>query len=77
MVLTSEQKYSELLKALGEVIAEKNLTICLHENTIQQLKEQHAAAEKERDFAKEKLADAAIAISLLQEEVKKLKGGAE
>lgn len=77
MLKTTDQKYGEVIKALGEVIADKNLTICLHEGTIQSLKEQLDVAVAERDFAKEKLAEASTAITLLQEEIAKLEGGAE
>ena len=58
MLTTTEQKYGEVLKALGEVIADKNLTICLHENTIQQLKKQLAAAEQEKETAQRERDDA-------------------
>lgn len=75
--MTNEQKYSELLKELGALLADKNATISSQKWQIDQLEEKLEAAEVERDFAKEKLADAGIAISLLQEDVKKLKGGAE
>ena len=74
--MTSEQKYAELLRELGALLADKNATISNQRWQIDQLKEKLAAAEEERDFAKEKLADASIAIDLLQDEVKKLKGGA-
>lgn len=77
MYMTDEQRYSAVLKELGEVLQEKNTTISCQKWQIDQLKEKLEAAETERDFAKEKLADASIAIDLLQAEVKGLKGGAE
>lgn len=74
--MTDEQKYSAVLKELGEVLQSKNTTISCQSWQIDQLKEKLAAAEEERDFAKEKLADASIAIDLLRAEVEELKGGA-
>lgn len=49
MVMTDEQKYSEVLKALGEVLAENSVTISTQSWQIVQLKEKLAAAEKEAD----------------------------
>lgn len=77
MIMTDEQRYSAVLKELGEVLQEKNTTISCQKWQIDGLKEKLAAAEKERDFAKEKLADAGVKITLLLDEVKKLKGGAK
>ena len=74
--MTDEQKYSAVLKELGDVLQSKNTTISCQSWQIDQLKEKLAAAEKERDFAKEKLADASIAIDQLRAEVEELKGGA-
>ena len=76
MIMTSEQKYAAVLQDLGEVLQHKNTTISCQKWQIDQLKEKLAAAEEERDFAKEKLADASVAISVLQAEVEELKGGA-
>lgn len=75
MYMTDEQKYNAVLKELGELLQNKNTTISCQSWQIDQLKEKLAAAEEERDFAKEKLVDASLAISLLQAEVKELKGG--
>lgn len=74
--MTDEQRYSAVLKELGELLQNKNATISCQQWQIDQLKEKLAAAEEERDFAKEKLADAGIKITLLLDEVNKLKGGA-
>jgi chromosome segregation ATPase len=74
--MTDEQRYSAVLKELGEVLQEKNTTIRCQKWQIDQLKEKLEAAEKECDFAKEKLADAGVKISILLEEVEQLKGGA-
>lgn len=76
MYMTDEQKYSAVLKELGELLQSKNTTISIQRWQIDELKEKLAAAEEERDFAKEKLADAAVKISILLEEVEQLKGGA-
>lgn len=75
--MTDEQRYSAVLKELGEVLQEKNTTISCQKWQIDELKAKLAAAEAERDFAKEKLAEASNAITLLQAEVAELKGGAE
>lgn len=76
MYMTDEQKYSAVIKELGEMLQSKNTTISCQQWQIDELKEKLAAAEEERDFAKEKLADAGIKIAVLLDEVEKLKGGA-
>lgn len=75
--MTNEQKYSALLRELGEVLQGKNMTIDCQRWQIEELEKKLAAAEEERDFAKEKLADAGVKISILLDEVNKLKGGAK
>jgi FtsZ-binding cell division protein ZapB len=75
--MTDEQRYSAVLKELGEVLQGKNTTISCLRWQIDEMKAKLAAAEAERDFAKEKLVDASNAITLLQVEVAELKGGAE
>ena len=77
MIMTDEQRYSAVLKELGEVLQNKNTTISCQRWEIEELQAKLAAAEEERDFAKEKLADAGIKIAILLDEVEKLKGGAE
>lgn len=74
--MTDEQRYDAVLKELGEVLQQKNTTITCQRWQIDQLKEKLEAAERERDFAKDKLADAGIKIATLLEEVEQLKGGA-
>lgn len=76
MYMTTEQKYNEVLKALGEQLADKNLTISSQKWQIDELTAKLAAAEEERDFAKEKLADASRSIDILLADIKELKGGA-
>lgn len=51
MARTDEQKYSAVLKELGDVLADKNTTISSQRWQIDQLKEKLAAAEKEREEA--------------------------
>jgi uncharacterized coiled-coil protein SlyX len=46
MIMTDEQKYSAVLKELGEVLQSKNTTISCQSWEIDQLKEKLAAAEK-------------------------------
>lgn len=74
MIMTDEQKYSAVLKELGEVLQSKNTTISSQSWEIDQLKEKLAAAEKARDAAikhaislDEQLIDA-------EAEIEKLKG---
>ena len=74
--MTDEQRYSAVLKQLGEVLQEKNTTISCQRWEIDQLKEKLEAAEYERDLAKEKLADASRSIDILLADIKELKGGA-
>lgn len=75
MNMTDEQRYIAVLKELGEVLQEKNTTITCQQWQIDELKARLDATEEERDFAKEKLADASVAISILQDEIAQLKGG--
>lgn len=48
MEMTDEQRYSAVLKELGEVLESKNTTIFCQRLQIDQLKEQLAKAEQER-----------------------------
>ena len=58
--MTNEQKYGAVLKELGEVLQDKNTTISCQRWQIEELEK--------------KLADASIAINILQEEIAQLKG---
>ena len=49
--MTDEQKYSAVLKELGDVLTSKNTTISCQSWQIDQLKEKLDAAEKERAIA--------------------------
>ena len=74
--MTSEQKYSAVLKELGEVLESKNATISCQKWQIDQLKEKLEAAEKERDEHLQhiyKLNDELVAVLT---EMNQLKGGA-
>lgn len=75
MNMTDEQRYSAVLKELGEVLQNKNTTISCQQWQIEELKARLEATEEERDIAKEKLDSARAAISNLQEEIAELKGG--
>lgn len=75
-MMTDEQKYSALLKELGELLLSKNAKIACSDLIIKDLQKKLEEAEAELDFAKEKLADANIAIEILREDLAKLKGGA-
>lgn len=49
--MTDEQRYNAVLKELGELLTEKNMTISCQSWDIDQLREKLAAAEAERDNA--------------------------
>lgn len=74
--MTTEQKYNALLEELGELLRSKNTTISCQRWQIDELKAKLEAAEQERDFAKEKLAEASKSIDILLADIKELKGGA-
>lgn len=76
MYMTDNEKYSALLKELGELLQTKNTTISCQKWEIDHLKEKLAAAEKELCFAKEKLEEANIVNGILMEDIAELKGGA-
>ena len=54
--MTDVQKYAEVLKELGQLIADRNLTIQCNEYIISDLRRKLAAAEEQRDAAEKKLA---------------------
>lgn len=88
--MTDEQRYSAVLKELGEVLQDKNTTISCQKWQIDQLKEKLAAAENERDEMRaewemtaelleekdEQLHIAKDDIKGLLDEIAQLKGGA-
>ena len=63
MIMTDEQRFSAVLKELGEVLQEKNTTISSQSWQIDELKA--------------KLEEAGVKICMLMEEIDRLKGGAE
>lgn len=81
--MTSEQKYGEVLKELGALLADKNCTISNQRWQIDQLKEKLAKAEQERDDAAQ-ARDELQEIAAMQQqrlldatcEIERLKGGA-
>ena len=58
MLMTDEQKYSAVLKELGELLQNKNTTISCQKWQIDELKAKLEAAEKERDDTLHDLAEA-------------------
>ncbi len=68
--MTSEQKYSAVLKELGELLESKNTTISCQKWQIDQLKEKLAEAEKQ-------MTDNAMNIAILRAENKMLKAEKE
>lgn len=75
MAMTNEQKYSEVLKGLGELLADKSITISTQNWQIAQLKEKLASAEAERDAAvgRAMRLDTELLDALC--EIEKMKGG--
>ncbi len=83
MVMTIEQQYAALLQELGEVLQHKNTTISTQKWQIERLKERLKDADIECEEATahamkldEQLLEAKCEIERLNEQIKKLKGGA-
>lgn len=74
--MTDEQRYSAVLKELGEVLQEKNTTISCQRWQIDELKAKLEQAEKERDDALAEWEMAAEQLELVLDEINILKGGA-
>lgn len=53
--MTIEQKYAKVLEGLGELLADKDLTIHCKDYRIKELEKKLAAAEEERDEAQKQL----------------------
>lgn len=70
MIMTDEQRYSAVLKELGEVLQNKNTTISCQRWQIDQLKEQLKAAEKEKQEMK-----STISLLVNENDLLKEKGG--
>lgn len=75
--MTDEQKYTAILKELGELLDNKNATISCQKWQIEQLKEKLAAAEKELADAQLHIIEMANEREVMAAEYEaKLKGGA-
>lgn len=74
--MTDEQKYNAVLKELGAVLQDKNTAITCLKWQIDGLKAKLAAAEAERDNAKEELDIVNAQVLAMADEICKLKGGA-
>ena len=74
--MTDEQKYSAVLKELGELLQSKNTTIQVQSWQIDSLKKQLAVAEAERDADASQIAALKTELAAAEEEIEQLKGGA-
>lgn len=74
--MTTEQKYAEVLKELGELLQSKNTTIQVQSWQIDSLKKQLAVAEAERDADASQIAALKTELAAAEEEIEQLKGGA-
>lgn len=74
--MTDEQRYSAVLKELGEVLQEKSTTISCQKWQIDQLKEKLEQAEAERDRLANELHIANEQFFAMAEQINALKGGA-
>lgn len=75
MKMTDEQKYSAVLRELGEVLQDKNTTISVQSWQIDQLKEKLACAEYEREKAVERAMELDTQLLDALCEIEQLKGG--
>lgn len=76
MFMTDEQKYSAVLKELGEVLQNKNTTISCQRWQIDELTAKLTAAENERDCALHELEVAEKRLAQAHAKIDALKGGA-
>jgi chromosome segregation ATPase len=74
--MTSEQKYSEVLKELGALLADKNAIISSQKWQIGDLQEKLAKAEQELKSQTENLTSCAVKLAAARAEIEELKGGA-
>ena len=75
MIMTDDQKFSVVLKELGELLQEKNTTISVQSWQIDQLKEKLACAEYEREKATERAMELDQQLLDALCEIEQLKGG--
>ena len=75
MIMTDDQKYSVVLKELGELLQCKNTTISCQSWQIDQLKEKLACAEYEREKAVEHAMKLDTQLLDALCEIEQLKGG--
>lgn len=76
MIMTDDQKFSVVLKELGELLQEKNTTISIQSWQIDQLKEKLSCAEYEREKATERAMELDQQLLDALCEIEQLKGGA-
>ena len=76
MLMTDEQKYSVVLKELGELLQSKNTTISCQSWQIDELKAKLEAAEKERDDLCKAYVELNTQFCAAEDEITRLKGGA-
>lgn len=76
MVMTDEQRYSVVLKELGEALQDKNTTISCQRWQIEELKAKLTAAENERDCALQELDVAEKRLKQAHDKIDALEGGA-
>lgn len=76
MNMTEEQKYSVLLRELGEMLQSKNTTISCQQWQIEELQAKLADAEKERDIARSEWSRTTELLCKQRLEIEQLKGGA-
>lgn len=74
--MTNEQKYSEVLKELGALLADKNATISCQRWQIDDLKKKLDAAEYERTCAMGEIDTLSGMLKKARAEIEQLKGGA-
>ena len=74
--MTNEQKYSELLREIGALLADKNTTISCQRYQIDELEQRLKMAEAERDEAIIDAEQAEHQLAVALAEIEALKGGA-
>lgn len=70
--MNDEKKYNALLKELGALLADKNLTIACNDALIEQLERKLAAAEAERDAVRKELLNVEAQLENAEIEIERL-----